>query len=127
MVKASDLARIWGATRASSPISGRSRDTARAELDLTGLELREVQDAVDEAKQVPLVHLDAFEVRLLLAGDASPDAERHELRIAVDGVERRAELVRHHGAEVRLRRVRQCRSLSIGQRQTAVLCSCYVS
>lgn len=76
---------------------------------MAGPKLREVQNAVDEAEQVPLVHLDALEIHLLLPDDTAPHPERHELRVAADSVKRRAELVRHHGDEVCLRLVRALR------------------
>lgn len=53
-----------------------------------------------------LVDLDTLEIHFLLFGHGAPNAEGHELRVAANGVERRAPLVRHHGQEMRLRLVR---------------------
>jgi hypothetical protein len=72
-----------------------------------------VQHPVDEPEQVPLAGPDAAEVRPLLLGEGAADPELHQLGVAVDGVERGAQLVAHDGEKLALRAVRR---LGVGSR-----------
>ena len=53
--------------------------------------------------------LDAREVLALLRRDRAADAQLHQLRVAADRVQRRAQLVAHHREELALRAVRRLR------------------
>ena len=78
------------------------RHARDGELHAPGFELREVQHVVDEPEQMPLAALDALEVLALLGGDRAAHAHLEQLRVAADGVERRAQLVAHHREELAL-------------------------
>jgi hypothetical protein len=72
------------------------------ECELSGLDLREVQDLVDEAKQVGSGRIHATQ---RLGSLLRPEARRigdHHLGQTNNGVERRAQLVAHAGEELRL-------------------------
>src|SRR4029453_9586228 len=68
---------------------------AEAVIDVSGLDLREIQAVVDEAEQVPLITADPAEVLALRVVDGTSNAKLEEINVAADRVERRAELVRH--------------------------------
>ena len=73
---------------------------AGAHVHGAGVELREIQDVVDELEEGVGAEDDAVDVFA-----AAPFVQllfREELREADDGVERGAQLVRHHGEEARL-------------------------
>jgi hypothetical protein len=57
---------------------------------LAGLDLGQIKHVVDQAEQVPAVALDSFEDFADLGRDFAVDAVLDELRVAKDGVERRA-------------------------------------
>ena len=80
----------------------------------SGVDLGVVQHPVDQAEEVPLAALDPVEVRPLLGRHRPVHAHLHQLRVAADGVERRAQLVRHHGEELALRAVRGLRLTARG-------------
>jgi len=74
----------------------------RVELELSGLDLRQVEHLVDEPEQVRAGAVHALQ-RLL--GFFCAEARRvgdHHLGQAEDGIERRAQLVAHAGHELRL-------------------------
>jgi hypothetical protein len=79
-----------------------------------GVDARVVEHLVDEAEQVPLARPDAREVGALLVGDRAAQPELDQLRVAADGVERGAQLVRHDGEELALGAVRR---LGLGARR----------
>jgi hypothetical protein len=62
---------------------------------------------------MPLVLLNPLQVRLEARRRRLGDPELHELRVAADGIEWRAELVAHHGEELTLGAVR---GLGLGTR-----------
>ena len=68
---------------------------------------REVEHFVDEAKQVLSAQANARDLSMLIVGERAADAELEQLRVADDGVERRAELVAHQREEFRFRVVRR--------------------
>ena len=74
---------------------------AGAHLHRAGVELGEVEDVVDELEERGGAEEDA--VGVLLAAALVGVFAGEELREPDDGVERRPELVRHHGEEARLR------------------------
>src|SRR6185369_12273542 len=85
-----------------------SRDVECLEVQrhLAGLDLREVEDVVDQAEQMPAGGLDLLQVgdRVLL-----PHLLRgllEHLAVADDRVQRRAQLMAHVGEELALRAVR---------------------
>jgi hypothetical protein len=73
------------------------------------LELGEVQNVVDEAKQEPLVLMDATEVVALCFRHRTAQPHLEQLDVAGDRIQRRAELVAHVGDEFALRPVRVLR------------------
>ena len=81
-------------------------DLFDVELHLAGLDLGQIQQAVDEAEQVigGLGH--AEEVGLLLRGHLAVQAVEHQLCVADDRVHRRAELVADRRQELALEAVR---------------------
>jgi hypothetical protein len=70
------------------------------EVELAGLDLREVEDVVDDAEQAVGRALDEGEVFALLVVQRGVEGE---VGHAEDGVHRRADLVAHVGQEVALR------------------------
>ena len=79
-----------------------------------GLELRIVEHLVDESEEMPLAGLDASQVVALLVRDGTTNAHLEQLGIPADRVERRAQLVAHHGEEFAFRTVRRLRLPSRG-------------
>ena len=84
-------------------------DVRHLVVHLPGVELREVQHVVDEREQHVLAPVDPAERVALLVRHLAIDAELHDLRVAADRVERRAQLVAHHRQEIALRPVRPLR------------------
>ncbi len=80
---------------------GRS-NVADVELHAAGLDLRQVEDVVDELKQVPAGRVDVLEVVVLLFVQLAEQPLEQHLGKADDRVERRAQLVRHVGEELGL-------------------------
>ena len=84
----------------TSSISGASANDSRCKLHAPGLDLRQVEDVVDQGEQVParaehaVERLDVLLQRLRILPQHLGDAD--------DGVERRAQLVAHVGEELRL-------------------------
>ena len=74
----------------------------RFELHASRLDLRQVEDVVDEREQVPSRVEDVAEVLRLLVVDLAEHALGQHFREADDRVERRAQLVRHVGQELAL-------------------------
>jgi len=72
------------------------------ELELSGLDLRQVEHLVDEAKQVSSSAVHALEWLLRLFGAEARRVFDHYLGQSDDGVERGAQLVAHAGDELRL-------------------------
>ena len=81
-------------------------DLLDVELHLPGLDLREVEETVDEPEQVVRGLGHTEEVRLLLRGHLAVEAVEHQLRVADDRVHRRAQLVTDRGEELALQPVR---------------------
>src|SRR5262249_47201948 len=78
------------------------------ELELAGLDLRQVEHLVDEAKEMSPSEVHALQ-RLLRLFCAEPRGVRdHHFGQSDDGIERRAKLVAHAGDELRLVLVRLC-------------------
>ena len=72
------------------------------ELELAGLDLREVEHLVDEAKKVGTGAIYALQWLLRLFRTEARRVGDHHLGQPDDGVERRAQLVAHAGDELRL-------------------------
>src|SRR6185503_2608884 len=73
--------------------------------DAPRFDLREIQDVVDEAEQVLLVSLDAYERLALRAGERAVNLHLEQLDVASDGVQRSAQLVTHRRQKVALRSI----------------------
>ena len=69
---------------------------------MPGLDLREVEDVVDQGEQVVGGREDVADVLLLLLVQVAEELLAQDLREAHDRVERRPQLVRHVGEELRL-------------------------
>ena len=81
-------------------------DLLEVEADAAGLDLRHVEDVVDDVEQVLAALVDVLAVvAVLVAADRAEHLRLHDLGEADDGVERRAQLVAHIGEEARLRLV----------------------
>ena len=78
------------------------RERRDLELDLPCLDLRQVEHVVDEREQVVPRGEDVVEVLRLLLVDLAGHPLAQHLREADDRVQRRPQLVRHVGQEVRL-------------------------
>ena len=78
------------------------REGRDLEIDLAGLDLREVEDVVDQRQQVACRAEDVVEVLGLLLVDLAEQLLAQHLREAADRVQRRPQLVRHVGQELRL-------------------------
>ena len=78
------------------------REAGDLELDLPGLDLRQVEHVVDQREQVVARGQDVVEVLLLLLVDLAEHALPQHLREADDRVQRRPQLVRHVGEELAL-------------------------
>ena len=78
------------------------RERRDLELDLPGLDLGEVEDVVDQRQQVVGRGQDVVEVLRLLLVDVAEQPLAQHLREADDRVQRRPQLVRHVGEELRL-------------------------
>ena len=81
-------------------------DRLRVELDLSGFDLGEVEEVVDQKEQVLGARLDAAELLLLVAGEGPRQLHQERAGEADDGVERRAQFVAHAGQEPVLGQVR---------------------
>ena len=76
------------------------------QLHLAGLDLRQIEDVVDQRQQVTAALSDEFHIFAILGRlERTECAVEDQLREAVDGVQRRAQLVRHVGEELRLAEV----------------------
>ena len=97
-------------TPCSSSITSRTTSCDRELRDLqrhaAGLDALDVEHVVDERRQVLAVGVDALHGARLLLGQLAVEAAHQHQRVAEDGVERRAELVRDVGEELRLGRRR---------------------
>ena len=81
-------------------LDGRRQVERRAlELHPAGLDLRQVEDVVDQREQVPAGRVDVLQVVVLLVVEVAEQALEQHLGEADDRVERRAQLVRHVGEE----------------------------
>src|SRR5664279_4181716 len=80
----------------------RQVDAGEVELHAAGLDLRQVEDVVDQREQVVARGVDVEQVLELLVVDLAEHLLAQHLREADDRVERRAQLVRHVGEELRL-------------------------
>ena len=77
-------------------------DRAEPDRHAAGLDARDVEALVDDRQQVLAVGVDAREVLVLRLRERAGDALAEHLRVPEDRVERRAELVRDVGQELRL-------------------------
>jgi len=73
-----------------------------AHVHAPGLDLRQVENFVDQTEKVSPAFPDAVEGRPLTVAQGVARAREHELREADDGIERRPQLVGHGSEEVRL-------------------------
>ena len=80
---------------------GKSK-SLEVQLHAPGLDLRQVEDVVDQREQVPPRVQDVGEILRLLVVDLAEHLLGQDFREADDGVERRAQLVRHVGQELAL-------------------------
>ena len=87
------------------------RERCDLELDLTRLDLGEVEHVVDQREQVVARREDVVEVLRLLLVDLAEQPLLQHLREADDRVQRRPELVRHVGQELDLCRLAASSSL----------------
>ena len=78
------------------------RERRDLELDLPGLDLGQVEDVVDQRQQVVARGEDVLEVLRLLLVELAEELLAEHLREADDRVQRRPQLVRHVGQELRL-------------------------
>ena len=78
------------------------REAPELQLHPPGLHLREIQDVINERQEVSPAVEDILEILLLLGVEVAEEAFEEYLGEADDGVERRAELVRHAGQELGL-------------------------
>src|SRR5215831_5871189 len=78
------------------------------ELELSGLDLRQVEHLVDEAKEVCPSAVHALQRLLRLFRAEARRVAEHHLGQPDDGIERRAQLVAHAGDELRLVLARLC-------------------
>ena len=77
------------------------RHVLDGEVENPRLELRVREHVVDDAEQLSLTQLNALEVPALFRRNRAAHAELQQLGVSSDRVEWRAELVAHHGEEVR--------------------------
>ena len=70
------------------------------------VDLREIEDVVDEREQVPRAASDTSQVDPLFLRDGSADAHLNQFGVASDGIERRAQVMTHVRQEPTLRAVR---------------------
>ena len=75
------------------------------ELHLSGLDLRQIEEAIDETEEVVRGLSHTEEIGLLLRRHLAVEAVQHELRVADDRVHRCPELVAHRGQELALETV----------------------
>ncbi len=69
------------------------------ELHLARLDLGQIEDVVDQVEQVPAAPQNVLDMALLILPEGAEAGIEEQLREADDGVERRAQLVRHVGEE----------------------------
>src|SRR5687767_299307 len=91
----------------------------RAHLELARLDAREIEDAVDQLEQVATRVVHRLHVRLLPLGEVAVEAVEQDLGEADDRVQRRSQLVRHVGEELRLQAAR-LHEADVGRRQPLV-------
>src|SRR4030095_15403482 len=80
----------------------RQVELCQLQLHASGLDLREVENVVDEGEEMPSRLQDVLEVFCLFLVYVPEHLLGEDFREADNGVERRAELVRHVGQELRL-------------------------
>src|SRR3989449_6340813 len=81
---------------------GRQVERARLELHAAGLDLREVEDVVDEREQMATRRHDVLKILFLFGVEFAEHPLEEDLREADDRVERGPQLVRHIRQELRL-------------------------
>jgi hypothetical protein len=69
---------------------------------LTGIDLGEIENIVDEGEQMLLAAPDARDILRLISIQRAANAECQQLGVSTDGVERGAKLVAHAGEKLRL-------------------------
>ena len=82
--------------------SARQMERGRGQLHAASLDLGQIQDIVDEREQVLTGCVDVLEVFILLVVELAEHPLDQHLREADDGIEGRAELMRHVGEKLRL-------------------------
>src|SRR5712691_11387019 len=78
------------------------RERPELQLHPPGLDLRQVEDVVDQRQQMPTRTQDVFEVLGLLVVELAKKALGEDFRKTDDGIQRRAQLVAHVGQKLRL-------------------------
>lgn len=78
-----------------------------AVFQLTGVDACEVQDVVDKREQMLIRQAHTLQILTLRIADRPPHAERQQVGVATNGMQRRAQFVRHRGKEVCFGRVRR--------------------
>src|SRR4051812_30238361 len=81
---------------------GRQVEDGKLELHAAGLDLREIEDVVDEREKMTARLVDVLQVIELLGVQLTEHLVDQHFREADDGVQRRPQLVRHVGEELRL-------------------------
>src|SRR5688500_5759956 len=71
-------------------------------LDTSGIELRIIEDVVDERQKVSLASLNALQVCALIRSERTSKTHQQKRGITSERVERCTQLVAHHGEELRL-------------------------
>ena len=88
------------------------RDLGHGELDGTRLELREIQDHVDQRHEVLLRLVNPPDVAALVLRQPAVDVLLKDLQVTRHGVQRRPELVAQAGKELGLDAIRRFRLLA---------------
>ena len=83
--------------------SGSPSTTSSTQLDLLRPRLRQIEDVVDQLQEMSAAPADIIDiVAIALVGDRPEGLAQHDLGETDDRVQRRAQLVAHHGQELRL-------------------------
>ena len=82
------------------------RDVVEVERHAAGFDLGQVEDVVDQREQVLRRALNAIQAFFLPRRELAVDPVEHQRRVADERVDRRPQLVRHAGEELRLEPVR---------------------
>ena len=78
-------------------------DRGEIEFELAGLDLREIEEIVDQREQMRAAGVDVIDIAaVLVVADLAEALQPHHFREAEDGVERRAQFMADLGEEFRL-------------------------